>query len=99
MFFMHIARREGGVMALRARYPNLYVPSDFFNLCAVWLDAFPAYRPFQLGQQSCSFHVMHKDVPRPNKGEASTADPQDIDHRFSAKVNAGTIMKSCISSY
>ncbi|XP_033736293.1 cell division cycle and apoptosis regulator protein 1-like isoform X2 [Pecten maximus] len=72
------------VMSLKARYTNMYIPSDFFNANFAWTDAFPIVRPFQLGNH-CSFHLFHKDV---EGVEPTTAvlDPPDSDHAYNAKV-------------
>ena len=71
-------------MTLKSRYSNMYVPSDFFNARSLWTEAFPMYRPFQLGSY-CQFHVMHKDV-EPLTERETFQEPTDADHLFSAKV-------------
>lgn len=79
-----LSMREASVVALKTRYNNMYIPSDFFNADFPWHEAFPLLRPFQLGK-SCTFHVMHKDVERVGQNLA-VLDPPDADHLFSAKV-------------
>lgn len=48
---------EATVPTVRARYPNLYVPSDFFQCNFRWLDVFPMHQPMKLGHNS-SFYVI-----------------------------------------
>uniref|UniRef100_A0A8C4R508 Cell division cycle and apoptosis regulator 1 n=1 Tax=Eptatretus burgeri TaxID=7764 RepID=A0A8C4R508_EPTBU len=72
------------VLELRRRYQNLYVPSDFFDTNFSWVDVFPLSRPFRLGN-TCSFHVMHKDV-EPLQAVDATLEPFDANHLYSAKV-------------
>ncbi|KAK3091306.1 hypothetical protein FSP39_018795 [Pinctada imbricata] len=76
--------KEANVMSLKSRYTNLYIPSDFFNASFTWTEAFPSYRPFQLGNH-CTFHVMNKEVDAITPNDA-TLDPPDSDHLYSAKV-------------
>ncbi|XP_022315964.2 cell division cycle and apoptosis regulator protein 1-like isoform X3 [Crassostrea virginica] len=83
--------KEANVISLKSRYTNLYIPSDFFNASFEWTEAFPCYRPFQMGNH-CGFHVMHKDV-EPLNANDSVLDPPDADHLFSAKV----MLMSCPS--
>ena len=73
-------------MTLKARYSNMYIPSDFFNSSFSWIEAFPLHRAFELGKQ-CSYHVMHKEVDPIAKSDA-VFEPPDADHLFSAKVCA-----------
>ena len=80
-----IYSKEANVMVLRSRYPNLYIPSDFFNAAFRWSEAFPAHRPFSLGNQS-TFYIMHKEVEPVDKVEA-VLEPPDADHLYSAKVS------------
>ncbi|XP_074647315.1 cell division cycle and apoptosis regulator protein 1-like [Tubulanus polymorphus] len=75
---------EANVIALKSRYTNMYVPSDFFNCTFSWTDAFPMHRPFAL-ERHCSFHVMHKDV-EPLESNNAVLEPSDSDHLYSAKV-------------
>ncbi|XP_025107133.1 cell division cycle and apoptosis regulator protein 1-like isoform X3 [Pomacea canaliculata] len=75
---------EAGVMVLKTKYSNMYIPSDFFHASFPWVDNLPLQRPFTLGQ-SCKFHVMHKEVTSLNP-ESAVLDPPDADHSFSAKV-------------
>jgi hypothetical protein len=76
-------------MTLKSKYMNMYIPSDFFNASAPWVDNLPMARPFSLGQP-CKFHVMHKDVP-PLSPETAVLDPPDADYKFCAKVGASLI--------
>lgn len=71
-------------MMLRSRYSNMYIPSDFFSSAFLWVDVFPAHRPFVLGH-SCDFHIMQKTIEPLIKAEP-VAEPSDADYRFSAKV-------------
>lgn len=80
-----ITRPEAGVMVLKTKYSNMYIPSDFFHASFPWVDNLPLQRPFTLGQ-SCKFHVMHKEVTSLNP-ESAVLDPPDADHSFSAKVS------------
>lgn len=74
------------VVALKSRYTNMYIPSDFFNATFPWHEGFPLTRPFQLGK-NCTFHVLHKDVERLGVGQnTAVLDPPDADHLYSAKV-------------
>ncbi|XP_061175292.1 cell division cycle and apoptosis regulator protein 1-like [Saccostrea echinata] len=83
--------KEANVISLKSRYTNLYIPSDFFNASFEWTEAFPCFRPFQMGNH-CGFHIMHKDVEPLNTND-SVLDPPDADHLFSAKV----MLMSCPS--
>lgn len=77
-------RPEANVVALRSRYSNMYIPSDFFNASFPWVDAFPPHRPFPLGRP-CNFQVMHKEV-EPIVPNVAVLEPSDADHLFSAKA-------------
>lgn len=96
MFQNSCFRKETNVVSLKSRYTNLYIPSDFFNASFEWTEAFPCYRPFQIGNH-CGFHVMHKDV-EPLTANDSVLDPPDADHLFSAKVNRFIFKKINIES-
>ncbi|XP_043912093.1 cell division cycle and apoptosis regulator protein 1 [Protopterus annectens] len=72
------------MMELRRRYQNLYIPSDFFDAQFTWVDAFPVFRPFQLGSY-CNFHIMSREV-EPLEKNSAILDPPDADHWYSAKV-------------
>ncbi|CAN7993366.1 unnamed protein product [Ixodes hexagonus] len=93
---------EVGVVDLKKRYPNLYIPSDFFHANICWQRAFPLHRPFSLNHP-CGFQVLPKDMLPPPPLEAVAAlsngpeapptplppavlDPPDLDFSFSAKV-------------
>ena len=82
---MH-GRKEADLLTLRSRYPNMYIPSDFFHAAALWSHAFPIHRPFKLGH-ACQFHVMDKEVEAVDvKRLDSLLEPPDVDYTFSAKV-------------
>ncbi|XP_059611989.1 cell division cycle and apoptosis regulator protein 1-like isoform X2 [Phlebotomus argentipes] len=76
--------KEADVLALKRRYNNLYIPSDFFYTNVKWSDAFPPNAPFSI-HKPCSFHIMNKDVEPVVCGELP-AEPADVDYLFSAKV-------------
>lgn len=77
---------EADVLAIRRRYTNLYIPSDFFNTQFRWVDAFPPNSPFVLNKP-CLFHVMPKDIDNPIAND-TVLEPTDVDYLFSAKVNS-----------
>lgn len=72
------------VPALSQRYTNLYIPSDFFSACVRWGETFPPSTPLSLNN-SCSYHIMSKEIENPNKND-TVLEPPDADYRFSAKV-------------
>ncbi|XP_077505020.1 cell division cycle and apoptosis regulator protein 1-like isoform X1 [Amblyomma americanum] len=89
-------QRELGVVDLRKRYPNLYIPSDFFHAHICWQECFPLHRPFGLNYP-CGFHVLPKDTCPPLPSVVGSVqsdstllpavlDPPDINFSFSAKV-------------
>uniref|UniRef100_L7M9A1 Putative cell-cycle and apoptosis regulatory protein 1 strongylocentrotus purpuratus n=1 Tax=Rhipicephalus pulchellus TaxID=72859 RepID=L7M9A1_RHIPC len=91
-----LEQRELGVVDLRKRYPNMYIPSDFFHAYICWQECFPLHRPFGLNYPCC-FQVLPKDTCPPPPSlltvtqlESSlppaVLDPPDIDFSFSAKV-------------
>ncbi|XP_050051013.1 cell division cycle and apoptosis regulator protein 1-like isoform X1 [Dermacentor andersoni] len=91
-----LEQRELGVVDLRKRYPNMYIPSDFFHAYICWQECFPLHRPFGLNYPCC-FQVLPKDTcPSPPSLLSAThlesplppavLDPSDIDFSFSAKV-------------
>ena len=85
-FDIFFFRKSVCVVALKSRYTNMYIPSDFFNATFPWHEGFPLTRPFQLGK-NCTFHVLHKDVERFGSGQSTAVfDPPDADHLYSAKV-------------
>lgn len=63
---------EMGVVDLKKRYPNLYIPSDFFHANICWQRAFPLHRPFSLNHP-CGFQVLPKDTLPPPPLEPLTA--------------------------
>lgn len=69
---------------MKKRYPNLYIPSDFFNTYIRWVDAFPADKPYALNRP-CSFHIMYKELDPVTENDA-ILEPSDADYKFSAKV-------------
>lgn len=81
-------------MDLKKRYPNMYIPSDFFHARLLWQNAFPLHRPFGLNHPCC-FQVLPKGTcppPLPDTVSADTSpppavlDPPDVDFTYSAKV-------------
>ena len=77
-------RTHASLQELRRRYTNLYIPSDFCENHATWIDVFPAHKPLAL-DNSCAFHVMHKEV-EPSTPNETLLDPPDADFTYSAKV-------------
>ncbi|XP_019756359.1 cell division cycle and apoptosis regulator protein 1 [Dendroctonus ponderosae] len=75
---------DADLLELKKRYPNLYIPSDFFNTYIRWVDAFPADKPYALNRP-CSFHIMYKELDPIGENDA-VLEPADADYRFSAKV-------------
>ncbi len=75
---------ETNVIELRKRYSNMYIPSYFFASNLTWQEAFPLHRSLGLGN-SCSFHVMSKDVEPLEKNDA-VLEPSDASYKYSAKV-------------
>uniref|UniRef100_A0A1S4M362 Ccar1, putative n=1 Tax=Ixodes scapularis TaxID=6945 RepID=A0A1S4M362_IXOSC len=71
---------EMGVVDLKKRYPNLYIPSDFFHANICWQRAFPLHRPFSLNHP-CGFQAPPAPPPPP-----AVLNPPDLDFSFSAKV-------------
>lgn len=89
-------QRELGVVDLRKRYPNMYIPSDFFHAHICWQECFPLQRPFGLNYPCC-FQVLPKDTCPPPASVLGTIqpvaslppavlDPTDVNFSFSAKV-------------
>ncbi|XP_077543341.1 cell division cycle and apoptosis regulator protein 1-like isoform X1 [Haemaphysalis longicornis] len=89
-------QRELGVVDLRKRYPNMYIPSDFFHAHICWQECFPLQRPFGLNYPCC-FQVLPKDTCPPAASVLGTIqpaascppavlDPTDVNFSFSAKV-------------
>uniref|UniRef100_A0A0A9XIZ5 Cell division cycle and apoptosis regulator protein 1 n=1 Tax=Lygus hesperus TaxID=30085 RepID=A0A0A9XIZ5_LYGHE len=75
---------EADLMHLTKRYPNLYVPSDFFLSKTKWVESFPIRSPLSLNFP-CNFHVMHRDVDSPYPNDA-ILEPADMDYIYVAKV-------------
>ncbi|BES94462.1 DBC1 [Nesidiocoris tenuis] len=75
---------EFDLIHLTKRYPNLYVPSDFFLGQSKWLSSFPVQAPLSLSFP-CNFHVFHKDVDPPRQNDA-VLEPPDMDYLYVAKV-------------
>ncbi|XP_064458462.1 cell division cycle and apoptosis regulator protein 1-like isoform X2 [Ornithodoros turicata] len=78
-------QKEVGVADLRKRYPNMYVPSDFFHANILWQEAFPLQRPLVL-DHACRFHVLPKDSVGYLGDNPAVLDPPDLDFSYSAKV-------------
>ncbi|XP_018897471.2 cell division cycle and apoptosis regulator protein 1 [Bemisia tabaci] len=72
------------VMELHRRYPNMYIPSDFYLGEYRWVDQFPPLSPFEL-DHPCNFHIMKKDVSPVHKIDA-VLEPPDLDYLYCAKV-------------
>ena len=81
---------QADVVTLRNRYPNLYLPSDFFAAHLACHSAFDVQHPFPLLQSNSplKFRVLTKEEDDSGVGgEASTAiDPPDASRKYSAKV-------------
>ncbi|KAL1492187.1 hypothetical protein ABEB36_012671 [Hypothenemus hampei] len=75
---------EADLLEVKKRYPNLYIPSDFFITNIRWVDTFPADKPYALNRP-CSFHIMYKELESIAENEA-ILEPPDADYKFSAKV-------------
>uniref|UniRef100_A0A182TB80 DBC1/CARP1 catalytically inactive NUDIX hydrolase domain-containing protein n=1 Tax=Anopheles maculatus TaxID=74869 RepID=A0A182TB80_9DIPT len=73
------------ILELRARYPKLYIPSDFFLAEVGWPKAFPPSAPLPL-HTGCHFHVFNKEVERPLPLDKTILDPPDADYLYSVKV-------------
>ena len=69
----------------------MYIPSDFFASNFTWQEAFPLHHTLGLGN-SCSFHVMSKDV-EPLLKNGAILEPSDANYKYSAKV------KYCLTYY
>lgn len=61
---------------LQRRYPNLYIPSDFFLAKSTWMDTFPLHSPFEVGHP-CPVHIMRKGVHR-----IEVVDTQALENKF-----------------
>ena len=72
------------VISLKARYSNLYVPSDFTNVKNSWLSSLPLNRPLKFNNR-CLFHIMHRETHAIEKNLA-VLEPADLDHRWNVKV-------------
>uniref|UniRef100_A0A182UG50 SAP domain-containing protein n=1 Tax=Anopheles melas TaxID=34690 RepID=A0A182UG50_9DIPT len=73
------------ILELRARYPKLYIPSDFILAEVGWPKSFPPNSPLPL-QTGCHFHVFNKEVERPLPLEKTVLDPADADYLYTVKV-------------
>ena len=89
--------QSADLVALRSRYPNLYVPSDFFVAHLACNSAFDVLHPFPLvlSNPPLPFHVLSKeDCCRLEGGAEASAtaaaaasiDPPDATRKFVAKV-------------
>lgn len=76
---------ESSVHELKKRYPNMYVPSDFFIADHSWMKSFPVHDGFRI-QSASTFHVFNKDLVESPLLSDAVYDPIDADHSFSAKV-------------
>lgn len=75
---------EADVVEVKKRYPNMYIPSDFFLSLFQWTETFPIGKPISL-DYPCAFHVMHKDVDNIVENNA-VLEPPDADYLYCAKV-------------
>ncbi|XP_014276938.1 cell division cycle and apoptosis regulator protein 1 isoform X3 [Halyomorpha halys] len=75
---------EADVVEVKKRYPNMYIPSDFFLSIFQWTETFPIGKPISL-DYPCTFHVMHKDVDNIDENNA-VLEPPDADYLYCAKV-------------
>ena len=80
----HVCSKECGVVDLKSRYRNLYIPSDFYRLTLAWSDCFPLERPFRLGQAT-RYHICHRDLD-PLTPHPDNVEPADADHSYNSKV-------------
>lgn len=73
--------QSADLVALRSRYPNLYIPSDFFVAHLACNSAFDVQHPFPLVQSNppLSFHVLSKEdscrLKGNNEAPSSTGGP------------------------
>ena len=85
------AAEEAGVMTLKSRYPNLYIPSDFFSAQFSWSTAFDTQSQFPLMRKKAPLkvHVFPKDVETldaDGEGPRGAVNADDCSHEYSAKV-------------
>ncbi|CAG0889508.1 unnamed protein product [Darwinula stevensoni] len=78
--------KECGVMELKRRYTNLYIPSDFFQGKLSWLSTFPTKSPFPLGVSRVPFFILNKQCVQPIYANDEKLFPPDADYSYSAKV-------------
>ena len=72
--------------ALKSRYVDLYIPSDFTNAKSNWQLALPINRPLKFNAR-CLFHVMKKEATAVgNNVPHAVLDPPDADFTWSVKV-------------
>jgi hypothetical protein len=72
------------VSGLKARYSNLYIPSDFTNARIQYHTSLPLQRPLKFDSR-CLFHLMRKDAT-PIEPNTSILDPPDSNHKWTVKV-------------
>ncbi|CAL8126672.1 unnamed protein product [Orchesella dallaii] len=82
--------KELGVKEMQRRYPNLYVPSDFFLSRSTWMDTFPLHKSFELGH-SCPVQIMRKGVQK-----IEIPDPEGVSDRFN---NVPDVLEPADASY
>jgi hypothetical protein len=77
------------VVGLKARYNQLYIPSDFINVKNNWQNSLPLNRQLKFNSR-CLFHIMRKDSCPVLENEA-VFDPPDADHSWTVKVKRNQI--------
>lgn len=53
---------------VRARFANMYIPSDFMQCEQAWLDSLALHRPLPLAD-AVHYHIMSKGVPPVRKSD------------------------------
>ncbi len=74
-----------GVMQLRRRYTNLYIPGDFFDVRPAWIASIPLDQPIRM-HSPVAFHILDKIIDRPSRVDNAILDAPDADSRWQAKV-------------
>lgn len=70
---------------LKRRYPNLYIPSDFFHANILWSSAFPPLNPLDLSLAHCAYAVCPREKRLPG-ARAPAREPFDTSYKYVAKV-------------
>ena len=79
-----ISSSINNVSGLKARYAQLYIPSDFINVRNNWQNSLPLERSLKFNSR-CLFHVMRKEA-QPLVSNEAVLDPPDADHTWTVKV-------------